>query len=86
MQELGIGCRVNKLEATQLYKKGANTGEPNSCLKLAKLFLVEFEEKGLMQHDFSLSISESIMIADNHKVALTLFKRAASAGLPQAIT
>ena len=82
MQEFGIGCRVNRLEATELYKKGAKLGEPYSQLKLAKLFLTEFEEKSLKTHDFSMSISESMMIADNHKVALSLFKQAAAAGLP----
>ena len=74
MQEFGIGCRINRLEATELYKKGAKAGDPNSQLKLAKLFLTEFEEKSLMSHDFSVSISESLVIADNHKIALSLFK------------
>lgn len=30
MQEFGIGCRINKLEATELYKKGAKLGDSNS--------------------------------------------------------
>ena len=74
MQEYGIGCRINMLEAIELYKKAAKLGDSNSQLKLAKLFLTEFEEKSMMNHDFSLSISESMVIADNHKVALSLFK------------
>ena len=74
MQEYGIGCRINMLEAIELYKKAAKLGDANSQLKLAKLFLTEFEEKSMMNHDFSLSISESMVIADNHKVALSLFK------------
>ena len=86
MQEFGIGCRINKLEATELYKKGAKLGDANSQLKLAKLFLIEFEEKGLLEKDFSVSISESMVIADNHKIALSLFKQAAAGGLPEAIT
>ena len=40
----------------------------------------------MMNPDFSLSISESLQIADNHKIALRLFKQAAAAGLPDAIT
>ena len=74
MQEYGIGCRINMLEAIELYKKAAKLGDANSQLKLTKLFLTEFEEKSMMNHDFSLSISESMVIADNHKVALSLFK------------
>ena len=74
MQEYGIGCRINMLEAIELYKKAAKLGDANSQLKLAKLFLTEFKEKSMMNHDFSLSISESMVIADNHKVALSLFK------------
>ena len=81
-----MGCRVNKLEATEYYKRGAKLGEPNCQLRLAKLFLTEFEEKGLLAHDFSLSISESLMITENHKVALGLFRQAASSGLPAAVT
>ena len=30
MQENGIGCRINKLEATELYKKAAKAGDPNA--------------------------------------------------------
>ena len=86
MQEYGIGCRTNRLEATELYKKGAKAGDPNSQLKLARLFLVEFEEKGMMNHDISISVSESLIIAENHKIALSLFKQAASSGLPTAVT
>ena len=33
-----------------------------------------------------MSVSESMVIADNHKVALSLFKQAAASGLPEAIT
>ena len=40
----------------------------------------------MMNPDFSLSVSESLQIADNHKIALRLFKQAAAAGLPDAIT
>ena len=40
----------------------------------------------MMNPDFSLSISESLQIADNHKIALRLFKQAAAAGLPDAVT
>ena len=86
MQEHGIGTRVNKLEATELYKKAAKIGDPSAQLKLAKMFLREFEEKSLMNHDFSVSVSESLVIADNHKIALRLFKQAAHAGFPEAIT
>ena len=74
MQEHGIGCRINKLEATELYKKAAKAGDPSAQLKLGKMFLTEFEEKSLMNHDFSISVSESLLIADNHKIALSLFK------------
>lgn len=74
------------MEAIELYKKGAKLKDPNSQLKLAKLFLTEFEEKSAMDKDFSISVSESMLIADNHKVALTLFKQAATSGLPAAIT
>jgi len=38
------------------------------------MFLTEFEEKNLMSHDFSLTVSDSMLIADNHKIALSLFK------------
>ena len=50
------------------------------------MFLTEFEEKSLINHEVSLSVSESIAIADNHKIALSLFKQAAAAGLPEAIS
>lgn len=86
MQEYGMGCRINKLEATELYKKAANLGDPSAQLKLAKMFLTEFEEKNLMSHDFSLTVSDSLQIADNHKIALRLFKQAAATCLPEAIT
>lgn len=86
MQEQGMGTRVNKLEATELYKKAAKQGDSSAQLKLAKMFLTEFEEKNLINHDFSVSISESMNIADNHKIALRLFKQAAQAGMPEAIT
>ena len=39
-----------------------------------------------MNHDVSISASESLAIADNHKIALRLFKQAAAAGLPEAVT
>ena len=29
MQEFGVGCRINKLSATELYKQGAKAGDPN---------------------------------------------------------
>lgn len=50
------------------------------------MFLTEFEEKNLINHDFSVSLSESMVIADNHKIALRLFKQAAHSNHPEAIT
>ena len=69
-----------------MYKRAAKLGDASAQLKLAKMFLTEFEEKSMMNHDWSLSISESLVIADNHKIALRLFKQAAAAGLPEAVT
>lgn len=40
----------------------------------------------MIDKDFNVSMSDSMVVADNHKVALSLFKQAAASGLPEAIT
>ena len=43
MQEKGIGTRINLTAATSLYQRAAEQEEPGAQLKLAKMFLKEFD-------------------------------------------
>lgn len=95
IQEFGIGCRVDKREALSFYQKAAQLGEPSAQLKLARMFLSEVNARdsqvayaaaGLIgSTEMSISASGISALPENQKVALYMFRKAADAGLPEAI-
>ena len=86
MQEFGIGSRVDQNKANDYYQKAAEKGNPAAQLRLAKIFLTEFDMFGNIQApEATATLSVSKSLGENQKMALKMFKQAASSENPEAL-